>query len=96
MPPAPAAIFGGGPVAPSFVSGDDAEDEDKHVQEIYLQFLAAKQQCGESAAGLTLEKFQQRLAESKAALMTKHVCRTVRFSVYVKDGKASLRATPIK
>ena len=30
------------------------------------------------------------------ALMAKHDCRTVRFSVYVKDGKASLRATPIK
>ncbi len=94
IPPAPAAIFGAGPVAPA--SGDDPDDEDRHVQEIYLQFLAAKQQCGESAAGLTLEKFHQRLTENKAALMAKHVCRTVRFSVYVKDGKASLRATPIK
>jgi len=75
---------------------DDLEDDDKHVQGVYLQFLAAKQQCGESAVGLTLDKFRQRLQENKVALMSKHDCRTVRFSVYVKDGKASLRATPVK
>ncbi|MBC8131858.1 MAG: hypothetical protein H7X95_02675, partial [Deltaproteobacteria bacterium] len=89
LPPAPAAVFGA--AAP-----DDILDEDKHVQQIYLEFLATKQQCGESAVGLTLEKFSQRLQENKASLMAKHVCRTVRFSVYVKDGKASLRATPVK
>jgi hypothetical protein len=74
----------------------DPAAEDKHVQQVYLEFLATKQQCGESAAGLTLEKFRQRLQENKATLMAKHDCRTVRFSVYVKDGKASLRATPVK
>jgi hypothetical protein len=74
--------------------GDD--EEDKHVQEVYLEFLATKQQCGESSAGLTLDKFRQRLLENRAVLMTKHVCRTVRFSAYVKDGKAALRATPVK
>jgi hypothetical protein len=91
IPPAPASIFG---LAPS--EEPEGIDEDHHVQEVYLQFLAAKQQCGESAAGLTLERFRQRLEENRSALMTKHVCRTVRFSVYVKDGKASLRATPVK
>ena len=91
IPPAPASIFG---LAPS--EEPEPIDEDHHVQEVYLQFLAAKQQCGESAAGLTLERFRQRLEENRSALMTKHVCRTVRFSVYVKDGKASLRATPVK
>jgi hypothetical protein len=28
--------------------------------------------------------------------VAKHGCRTVRFSVYVKDGKAALKATPIR
>src|SRR6185503_3625842 len=71
MPPtAPASIF------------DEPIDDDKHMQEIYLEFLNTKQQCGESAVGLTLEKFRQRLQDNKAALMAKHVCRTVRFSVY--------------
>ena len=33
---------------------------------------------------------------SKASLVAKHNCRTVRFSVYIKDGKAALKATPIR
>jgi hypothetical protein len=28
--------------------------------------------------------------------MSKHQCRTVRFAVYVKDGRAALKATPIR
>ena len=87
-PPAPDAIFGG--------AGDLMDDEDKHVQEVYMEFLATKQQCGESSIGLTLDKFRLRLQENKNALMAKHACRTVRFAVYVKDGKAALRATPVK
>lgn len=85
MPPqAPPSLF------------DEPIDDDKHMQDVYAEFLATKQQCGESAVGLTLEKFKQRLQDNKASLMAKHVCRTVRFSVYVKDGKAALRATPVK
>jgi Double sensory domain of two-component sensor kinase len=73
-----------------------ADDEDAHVREVFDQFVTTKRECGESVAGLTLEKFSQRLHDNRAALMAKHDCRTVRFTVYVKDGKASLRATPIK
>ena len=32
----------------------------------------------------------------EATLVAKHNCRTVRFSVYVKDGKAALKATPVR
>ncbi|MES1171637.1 MAG: MXAN_5187 family protein [Bacteroidota bacterium] len=97
-PPAPPSIFGAGmdAAAGESESGFSSDDEDQHVQQVYLEFLAVKQQCGESAAGLTLDKFRQRLHENKSALMAKHVCKTVRFSVYVKDGKASLRATPVR
>ena len=73
---------------------DIQDDEDTHFREVYQEFLATKRSVASPTAGLTLEKFRQRLQDNKAALMAKHVCRTVRFSVYVKDGKASLRATP--
>jgi hypothetical protein len=82
------------PSSSSMNGGTD--DEDAHVREVFEQFIATKKECGESAAGLTLEKFSQRLHDNRAALMVKHDCRTVRFTVYVKDGKASLRATPVK
>lgn len=88
-PPSPAAPMGSPPTA-------SEQDEDAHIREVYEQFVATKKECGEPTAGLTLEKFSQRLYDNRAALMAKHDCRTVRFTVYVKDGKASLRATPIK
>jgi hypothetical protein len=81
---------------PSTAAAEPVQDEDAHVREVYQQFIAMKEQCGESSAGLTLEKFSTRLHDNRSALMAKHDCRTVRFSVYVKDGKASLRATPVK
>ena len=99
-PPAPPSIFDGAEGGPATgetgETGETGADDDKHVQQVYLEFLATKQQCGESAVGLTLDKFRQRLQENKVALMAKHDCKTVRFSVYVKDAKASLRATPVK
>ena len=58
--------------------------------------MNAKKQCNESIVGLTLDKFLQKLRDNKATLVAKHNCRTVRFSVYVKDGKAALKATPIR
>jgi hypothetical protein len=93
-PPAPTAF----PASDQAVAGGGgaAEEEDAHVRQVFEQFIAIKRECGESTAGLTIEKFSQRLHDNRAALMAKHDCRTVRFSVYVKDGKASLRATPIK
>ena len=98
-PPAfePPAEPPGPPPQPGVQSvGTEPEDEDAHIREVYAQFMTAKKECGEATAGLTLEKFAQRLHDNRAALMAKHDCRTVRFTVYVKEGKASLRATPIK
>ena len=36
------------------------------------------------------------LRKNKEQLVAKYNCRTVRFQVYVKDGKAALKATPVK
>jgi len=86
------------PAQPAFGAAPTSseQDEDAHIREVYEQFVATKKECGEPTAGLTLDKFSQRLHDNRAALMAKHDCRTVRFTVYVKEGKASLRATPIK
>jgi hypothetical protein len=78
------------------VGPGDAAEEDGHFRMVYEDFLTAKRQCGESLAGLTLEKFKEKLRDNKQALISKHNCRTVRFSVYIKDGKAALKATPVR
>jgi hypothetical protein len=75
---------------------DPDEEEEAHFRHIFDDFLAKKRDCGESTVGLTRDKFLQKLRDNKASLVAKHGCRTVRFSVYVKDGKAALKATPIR
>jgi hypothetical protein len=108
-PPLPTAALdgGGGTVSPSFSGPGDSEatrvmaydenqEEEAHFKHVFDDFIATKRQCGESVAGLTLDKFIQKLRDNKAALMSKHACKTVRFSVYVKDGKAALKATPMR
>jgi hypothetical protein len=75
---------------------DEHEEEEAHFKHVFDDFIEAKRTCGESLAGLTQAKFLQKLRDNKAALVEKHGCRTVRFSVYIKDGKAALKATPVR
>jgi hypothetical protein len=63
---------------------------------VYEDFIRTKKQCGESTDGLTFEKFQHTLKKNRDALMARHGCKRVKFSVYVKEGRASLKATPVK
>ncbi len=71
-------------------------DTDTAFRKVYDDFLALKKKCGESVANLTYEKFSAKLVKNRQALMAKHGCREVRFQVYVKDGRAALKATPVK
>jgi hypothetical protein len=63
---------------------------------VYDEFLRTKKQCDEPTEGLSFEKFQNTLRKNRDALVQRHQCKRVRFSVYVKDGRASLKATPVK
>ncbi len=73
-----------------------SRDEGAYFREVFEEFVALKEQCGESTSSLTFEKFSQKLQKNKSALMDKHQCSEVKFQVYVKDGKAALKATPVK
>jgi hypothetical protein len=70
--------------------------EDQHFQDVYRDFVATRARCGEAAEGLTFDKFALKLKKNREQLVAKHACRTVRFQVYVKEGRAALKATPIK
>lgn len=63
---------------------------------VYEDFLKTKKQCGEPTESLTFDKFKGTLERNKAALVARHNCSAVKFTVYVKDGKAALRASPVK
>jgi hypothetical protein len=63
---------------------------------VYEDFVRTKKQCGEPTDGLTFEKFSHTLKKNRDSLIAKHGCKRVKFSVYVKEGRASLKATPVK
>jgi hypothetical protein len=87
--------------APSDLLARSASEPKSHPDSaewmaVYDDFVRTKKQCGEATEGLTFEKFQTTLKKNRDALMQRHNCKRVRFSVYVKDGRASLKATPVR
>lgn len=96
-PPVPRPAAPAPPPAASAAAPAGGEgDEEAHWQQVYQDFLRTRTSCGEPSEGLTYEKFRLKLEGNKAALVSKYGCRTVKFQVYVKDGKAALKATPVK
>jgi hypothetical protein len=77
--------------AESSVSGKALE-----WQNVYQEFVATKQQCGEDVEGFTYEKFEITLKKHEEAIAQRHGAAKVKFAVYVKDGKAALKASPIR
>jgi hypothetical protein len=68
-------------------------DEETEWKAVFEQFLAMKEQCGEPTAGMTFDKFKTTLQRNKDALLQRGAT-AVKFTVYAKEGKASLKATP--
>jgi len=75
---------------------DAAPDEESHWRQVFDDFVRMRAECGEPAQGLPYERFRQKLQANKASLVAKYGCRTVRFQVYVKEGKTALKATPVR
>lgn len=73
-----------------------AGDPAAEWHQVFEEFLRTKRECNEPTDGLTFEKFQQTLKKNRDALMQRHGCKRVKFSVYVKEGRASLKATPVR
>ncbi len=76
--------------------GGGANDEEAHFREVFAQFVETKKQCGEAVTGLTYEKFVVTLRKNRDQIVSRHGASKVRFTVYVKSGKAALKATPIR
>jgi hypothetical protein len=74
----------------------DGDDEQVHWRQVFEDFIRTRTECGEPAEGLTFERFSTKLASNRTTLVAKYGCRTVRFQVYVKDGKTALKATPVR
>ena len=78
------------------MGGGDYDPDAAHFREIYDQFLATRRECGEGIDDLTYDRFLVKLKRNREQLVSKYGCRTVRFQVYVKAGKAALKAVPVR
>lgn len=74
----------------------DSADEMIQWKGVFDEFVAMRKRCGEPTNSLSFEKFQLQLRKNKDALVKQYGCRRVKFTVYEKDGKAALKATPIR
>jgi hypothetical protein len=91
-------ILGGSkmPTPPATAPEASSPRVDPYFKQVYDQFIAVKKSCNEPTAGLTYEKFSEKLVKNRDDLISKTGCREVRFTVYIKEGKAALKATPVK
>jgi predicted secreted protein len=94
-PAATAAIVAPPAVAPAAKSVPK-DEEAAHFQQIFEEYLALRARCGESTTSVSPDKFFAKLQSNRDQLIAKYSCRTARFSVYVKDGKAAIKATPVR
>ena len=67
---------------------------DESMRRLFHTYLKARQQCGESTAGITYEAVASKIRSQVPALMEKHNAKNVDFKVVIKGGRAILKAVP--
>jgi hypothetical protein len=68
-----------------------------HARGVFDDFLAIRRRTGEPTAGLSFDKFFDKLKKNRDELLQqKPGTRDVTFEAYEKNGKAALKATPVK
>jgi hypothetical protein len=82
-------------LAPGATESGEISLVDDSFRALFEEFVALKRRCGESTAGVVYEKFASKMRASRDSLMAKHGCDEVRFHVYVRDGKAAVKAKPV-
>lgn len=90
-PPVPAAAGRSAarrPAAPS-----DGEDR---MKRLYKAYVGAKQRTGESTDGLTYDRLVRTLQKQVPSIQARTGCRRVDFKIEIKQGKAILKAVPVK
>ncbi len=69
--------------------------DNEYFKSLYDKFVQTQKECNEPTK-FTLEQFVSRLAREKSRLIKTYKCKNVRFQIYIKDGKTSLKAMPQK
>ncbi len=91
-PPAP-------PAAPDpvvHIAGTQPPDplSENRLRSVYRAYVEAKRRCNEDTARLSFDAVVASLKKQVPELLQRHNARDVEYRVFVKDGKAVLRAVP--
>jgi hypothetical protein len=81
---------------PPLATSQPKDEDAAHFQQVFEEYIALRIKCGESATSVAADKFFAKLRSNREQLVAKYGCRSARFSVYVKDGKAAIKATPVR
>jgi hypothetical protein len=95
-PPVPTAFAASVATPKPSVPLAPVDEDSVHFQQVFEEYIALRIKCGESATSVAADKFFAKLRSNREQLMAKYNCRSARFSVYVKDGKAAIKATPVR
>ena len=82
----------------SLLEEEAAAEEDAleaALLQIYREFIDTKKRCGEADV-VAYDRFAEKLRENRRQLMERFGCKDVKFIVYVKEGKAAVKASPVK
>jgi hypothetical protein len=71
-------------------------DEQEYFRQIFDEFVQLKKKLDEPIDHLNFERFEGTLKRNRDTLKARYGCKKVLFQVYEKDGKTSLKATPIR
>jgi hypothetical protein len=69
---------------------------DPEFRGLFDSYQAARKACGEATDKHTHAKFLERVLKNREEILAKTGCKDVSFEVIIKEGKASLKATPIR
>ncbi len=105
QPPAPGKkVPAAQPAAPSppppepvvHIAGTQPPDplSENRLRSVYRAYVEAKRRCNEDTARLSFDAVVASLKKQVPELLQRHNARDVEYRVFVKDGKAILRAVP--
>ena len=80
----------------SFTRPAGIDPDEAHFQETFQRFLDLRKETGESGVQVSYDKFAAKLRKNRDDLLAKHQAKGVRFSVYVKDGRAAIKAAAVR
>jgi hypothetical protein len=97
-PPVPAAARR--PTAPADAGARAAAAAsaatDDRMKRLYQAYVSAKKRTGEPTDGLTYDRLVRTLQKQVPSIQAKTGCKRVDFKIEIKQGKAILKAVPVK